>query len=108
MDNQHTSGGYHGSYKSYIIGFILSVILTVIPFAIVMHPTMSHTTIIVAIVVFAAVQMAVHLYYFLHLSTSPEQRWNMVAFIYTFLMIGVLVLGSIWIMYHLDQNMMMR
>ena len=107
MDNGHIAGAAHGTYKSYIIGFLLSVVLTVIPFWMVMNPTMEHSTIVMSIVAFAVVQVLVHLYFFLHLNTSSEQRWNLVAFIYTVMLIVFIVIGSIWIMYNLGYNMML-
>lgn len=101
------AGASHGTYKSYVIGFLLSVVLTVIPFWMVMNPTMEHSTIVMSIIAFAVVQVLVHLYFFLHLNTSSEQRWNMVAFVYTAMLIVFIVIGSIWIMYHLRANMML-
>ncbi|WP_097460019.1 cytochrome o ubiquinol oxidase subunit IV [Mangrovitalea sediminis] len=110
MANQHhdNASAYHGSYKAYIIGFVLSVILTVIPFYMVMNGTASQAAIITTIVIFAVVQVLVHLYYFLHLDTSEEQRWNFMAIAYTFLLVFIFIGGSVWIMWHLDYNMMLR
>lgn len=107
MDNGHIAGAAHGTYKSYLIGFILSVVLTVIPFWMVMHPTMAPSTIAISILGFAIVQVLVHLYFFLHLNTSSEQRWNLVAFAYTFILILFIVVGSLWIMHNLGYNMML-
>ncbi|MCB5184207.1 cytochrome o ubiquinol oxidase subunit IV [Methylobacillus gramineus] len=100
------SGASHGSVKSYVIGFILSVILTVIPFALVMFPTLAPGVILTSILVLAIVQIVVHLVYFLHMNNSSEQRWNVMAFIFTILIIAIVVIGSLWIMFHLNHNMM--
>lgn len=108
MSQEHIGGSAHGTYKSYITGFILSVILTVIPFWMVMNGEFAKSTIVVGIVIFAVVQILVHLVYFLHLNTSSEERWNVMAFVYTVIVIGVLVGGSLWIMIHLHYNMMIR
>ncbi|HDL8505069.1 TPA: cytochrome o ubiquinol oxidase subunit IV [Yersinia enterocolitica] len=99
-------GASHGSLKSYLIGFILSVILTVIPFAMVMSGTASHTTILATVVGLAVVQIIVHLVYFLHMNGSSEDRWNLVAFLFTAMIIAIVVVGSLWIMYNLNINMM--
>ena len=99
-------GASHGSLKSYLIGFILSVILTVIPFAMVMSGTASHTTILATVVGLAVVQIIVHLVYFLHMNGSSEERWNLVAFLFTTMIIAIVVVGSLWIMYNLNINMM--
>lgn len=108
MSHSATShgGASHGSVKSYLIGFILSVILTVIPFAMVMSDTASHSLIIGTVVASAIIQIVVHLVYFLHLSTASEARWNLVAFLFTAVIIFIVVVGSLWIMYNLNLNMM--
>ena len=99
-------GASHGSVKSYLIGFILSVILTVIPFMMVMNGTASHSTILAVVVGMAVIQVIVHLIYFLHMNTSSEERWNLVALLFTAMIIGIVVVGSLWIMYNLNLNMM--
>ncbi|WP_387464497.1 cytochrome o ubiquinol oxidase subunit IV [Photorhabdus sp. RM323S] len=104
--NTAHTGASHGSLKSYIIGFFLSVILTVIPFWIVMDGSASHTTILTTVVGLAVVQILVHFIYFLHMNTSSEERWNLVALLFTILIIGIVVVGSLWIMYNLNINMM--
>ncbi len=107
MSDHHDHDSSHGvSYKGYAIGFILSVILTVIPFAVVMHPTLSHTAIIAVIFGFAAVQVLVHLHYFLHMDTSPEQRDMVTSFVFSALLIVFIIGGSIWIMNNLNHNTM--
>ncbi len=99
-------GASHGSLKSYLTGFVLSIILTVIPFAMVMNGSATKTTLIAVLVICAVVQIAVHLIYFLHLDSSSEQRWNVVAFVFAVLIIAILVVGSLWIMWYLNYNLM--
>lgn len=99
-------GASHGSAKSYLIGFVLSVILTAIPFWLVMEGTAFHGVILGAVVATAVVQIFVHLAYFLHMNTSSEERWNLVALVFTVLIIAIVVGGSLWIMYNLNINMM--
>lgn len=99
-------GASHGSLKSYLIGFILSIILTVIPFAMVMNGSATKSTLIAVLVICAVVQILVHLVYFLHLNTSSEQQWNVVAFVFAVLIIAILVVGSLWIMWYLNYNLM--
>lgn len=102
------TGESHGSFKSYLIGFILSIILTAIPFYMVMEGTASHSTLIVTAVSLAIVQILVHLVCFLHMNTSSEERWNLTAFIFTLVIITILLVGSVWIMHNLDLNMMIQ
>jgi cytochrome o ubiquinol oxidase operon protein cyoD len=106
MSHSATShgGASHGSVKSYMIGFVLSVILTVIPM--VMSGTASHSLILGTVVASAVIQIVVHLVYFLHMNTSSEGRWNLIAFLFTAVIIFIVVVGSLWIMYNLNLNMM--
>ena len=105
-DAHDSHAGGHASFKSYAIGFILAVILTVIPFKIVMDGTMDKGTILWIILGMAAVQILVHLKYFLHLDTSSEQRSNVIALLFTALILVIVVAGSLWIMHNLNTNMM--
>ena len=102
------SGAAHGSVKTYMTGFILSIILTAIPFWMVMNGSASNGTILGVVLVTAVVQILVHLVCFLHMNTSSEERWNLVAFVFTVLIIAILVVGSIWIMWNLNYNMMVH
>jgi len=104
-NNDHSSSG-HSSYKGYAIGFILSVILTAIPFGIVMHPMFSAGTTIAIFLIFAIVQVIVHLHYFLHMDLSPESRDTVVSFVFTAIIIVLVIGGSMWIMENLNHNTM--
>jgi cytochrome o ubiquinol oxidase operon protein cyoD len=97
----------HGTMKDYVIGFILSVILTAIPFWLVMnHVIESPATTAYVILGFAAVQMVVHMVYFLHMNSKSEGGWNMLALIFTVIIVVITLAGSIWVMYHMNKNMM--
>ncbi|HCM64635.1 cytochrome o ubiquinol oxidase subunit IV [Morganella psychrotolerans] len=104
--NTANTGASHGSVKTYLIGFILSVILTVVPFYMVIEGTASPSVILATVVISAVVQILVHLVCFLHMNTASEERWNLIAFLFTLLIIGIVVIGSLWIMYNLNINMM--
>ncbi len=104
-DAHHDTAG-HGTVKSYVIGFILSVILTAIPFGLTMAHMLPASSLIPVVVAIGVVQILVHLYFFLHMNTSSSQMWNNAAFIFTVLIVGILVVGSLWVMYHLNTNMM--
>ena len=72
----------------------------------VMSGSASHSTILAVVVGMAVIQVIVHLVYFLHMNTSSEERWNLVALLFTVMIIGIVVVGSLWIMYNLNINMM--
>ena len=99
-------GAAHGSVTSYIVGFVLSVLLTAIPFALVMTHAAPAAILIPAVIGVGAIQILVHLVCFLHMSTHPSQFWNNAAFAFAVIIVGILVIGSLWIMYHLNMNMM--
>lgn len=98
---------YHGSYRSYFTGFILSVILTAIPFAIVMMDLIE-TPVVNAIVLagFAIAQVIVHMICFLHMNPKTEEGWNFLSFGFTLLLVVIAISGSVWVMHHLNTNMM--
>lgn len=107
MANHHEQhSASHGSVKSYIVGFILSIILTVIPYYLVTHGSMEHDSLVVTVIVIAVAQLLVQVIYFLHLSLRPEDRNNTMSFIFTMIVVLILVIGSIWIMWNLNYNMM--
>ncbi len=103
----HGAGHDHGSYKSYATGFILSVILTAIPFAIVMAGGFDSRMLTGAIVVGCAmVQIVVHMIYFLHMNASSDDGWTMMSMIFTVIVVVIVLSGSLWVMYHMNTNMM--
>lgn len=99
--------GYHATVKGYLIGFCLAVVLTAIPFWLVMAkilPTSGITALV--ILGFAMVQIVVHMIYFLHMNTRVEGGWSMLALLFTGVLVLIMLSGSIWVMYHLNTNMM--
>ena len=104
-DGPH-DGADHGSVRSYVTGFVLSVLLTAVPFALVMtHALPAGVAIIIALAL-GAVQMVVHLIYFLHMNAASSRSWNMAALVFTLIILGIVIVGSLWVMYHMDGNMM--
>ncbi|MDE2112184.1 MAG: cytochrome o ubiquinol oxidase subunit IV [Alphaproteobacteria bacterium] len=103
----HASGAPgHASAQSYLTGFAASVILTAVPFALVMAHALPAAGVVPTIVALGVVQIVVHLVYFLHMNSSSSQTWNNAAFLFTVVIVSILVCGSLWIMYHLNANMM--
>ncbi|MGN7158467.1 cytochrome o ubiquinol oxidase subunit IV [Sphingomonas sp. SAFR-052] len=108
----HGHGGHgdapaHGSRREYVIGFLLSVVLTAIPFALVMTNAFADTRITAGIVMICAiVQIVVHMIYFLHMNTKSENGWTLMALIFTAILVVIVLSGSLWVMYHMNLNMM--
>lgn len=96
----------HASLRDYVIGFVLSVILTAIPFWLVMARPLSDTMTAVVIMGFAAVQMVVHMIFFLHMNGKQEGGWTLTALLFTIIIVVIMMSGSLWVMYHLNTNMM--
>jgi len=109
MDALSTRGqpaSYGGHLRTYVTGLVLAVLLTLIPFGAAMDAGIGRDTALWAIVICAAAQMGVHLVFFLHLNRRPEQHWYRISIAFTVLVIAILVVGTLWIMGHLNHNMM--
>ena len=106
-DDHHDDDAAHATFKGYMTGFVLSVVLTAIPFWLVMAKVFdkSSTTALV-ILAFAAVQIVVHMIYFLHMNTRSQGGWTMLALIFTLVLVVITLTGSLWVMFHLKENMM--
>ena len=99
--------GIHATFSGYMTGFVLSVILTVIPFWLVMGKVFDKpATTAIVILAFAAVQIVVHMIYFLHLNAHSQGGWNMLALIFTIVLVVITLSGSLWVMFHMNSNMM--
>ena len=107
-DDHHDDGPVsHSTFKGYMTGFVLAVILTAIPFWLVMGNVLGKTnTTSLVILGFAAVQIVVHMIYFLHMDAKSESGWNMLALIFTIVLVVITLAGSLWVMYHMNANMM--
>lgn len=106
-DAAHGHEASHGTMKSYMTGFILSVILTAIPFWLVMGNVFSDASVTAALVMaLGAIQIVVHMIYFLHMNTRSEGGWTMMALIFTIVIVVIALAGSLWVMHHLNTNMM--
>lgn len=103
----HEEAHGHGTLRGYLIGFFLSVVLTAIPFWLVMGGVLESKQLTGFIVVgFAAVQMIVHMVFFLHMNGKIEGGWTILALIFTLIVVVITLAGSLWVMYHLNANMM--
>jgi cytochrome o ubiquinol oxidase operon protein cyoD len=106
-DHDDHGGASPSTFKGYMTGFVLAVILTVIPFWLVMGNVLKDTsTTGLVILAIAAVQIVVHMIYFLHMNTSSQGGWSMMALVFTIVLVVIMLAGSIWVMYHLNTNMM--
>ena len=105
-DPHHAAAAGHGSLRDYLIGFSLSVVLTAIPFWLVMERPLANGPTGLLIMGFAVVQILVHMVYFLHMNGRSEGGWSMIALVFTLVVVAITMTGSLWVMYHLNTNMM--
>lgn len=106
-DGHDAHGAAHGSLRGYVTGFLLSVVLTAIPFWLVMNDVLGNSTLTaIVIMLFAAAQIVVHMVYFLHMNGRSEGGWSMMALIFTIIIVFIALSGSLWVMFHLNANMM--
>jgi cytochrome o ubiquinol oxidase operon protein cyoD len=95
-----------GSVRSYSIGFGLAIILTLVAYLAVISGWFTQGGVIAIIATLATVQLVVQLVFFLHLGRDGV-KWKAAAFYTMFIILVLIVGGSLWIMYNLDYNMMM-
>ena len=106
-DYDHGNEGPHSTLRGYVTGFVLSVVLTAIPFWFVMGGVFDKSSTTAIMILFlAAIQIVVHMIYFLHMNAKSEGGWNMLSLIFTIVLVVITLSGSLWVMYHLNQNMM--
>ena len=91
--------------RSYLTGFALAVGLTAASFWAVQTHVIYGPSVPVALVALAIAQMGIHLVFFLHITTGPDNTNNVLALAFGVLIVFLVVFGSLWIMTHLNHNM---
>jgi len=103
-DEPMEDAGHWVRYANLGLGF--SVILTVAAFLIPEADILYAPAIPAALLVLAIAQMGVHLVFFLHITTGPDNTNNVLALAFGLLVVFLIVAGSLWIRSHLSHNMM--
>ena len=114
LDHADTAPGYEPvdghepaeGIESYLIGLGLATLLTIVSFFIAQTTLVWQPSIPVALAVLAIAQMGVHLVFFLHITTGPDNVNNVMALAFGVLIVLLVITGSLWIMAHLNYNMM--
>jgi len=100
----------HGSLGSRVLGYLvglgLAILLTATSFFIAGTDLVWQPSIPVALIVLAIAQMGVHIVFFMHITTGPDNTNNVLALAFGLLIVFLVVGGSLWIMSHLNNNMM--
>ena len=106
-DKDEVDGELSGEgIQSYVIGLALSTLLTIASFGLPPTGLVWGPGIPVALAVLAIAQMGVHLVFFLHITTAPDNTNNVLALAFGVLVVGLLLAGSLFIMTNLDNNML--
>jgi cytochrome o ubiquinol oxidase operon protein cyoD len=105
-DELETDGGVTKALGAYVLGLALAVLLTVASFWVVSTHLIYGPGVPVAVLVLAIAQMGIHLVFFLHITTAPDNTNNVLALAFGTLIVCLVVFGSIWIMANLNQHMM--
>lgn len=98
--------GWNKSYKPQFLGFVTSLLLTLAVYRIVVHHELRNSLLTVTILVFAILQALIQLFFFFHLGLESKPRWGMITFLFTVLVILIVVGGSMWIMSNLNYDLM--
>jgi cytochrome o ubiquinol oxidase operon protein cyoD len=90
---------------AYVIGLALALILTGVSFWVASTSVLWGPGVAVGLVVLAIAQMGVHLVFFLHITSGPDNTNNVLALAFGVLIVFLVMVGTIWIMAHLAANM---
>ena len=101
-ESESVSGGIRG----YVLGLALAALLTVASFWAAGTGLIYGPGVPVALVALAVAQMGVHLVFFLHITTGPDNTNNVMALAFGVLIVALVIIGSLWIMAHLHHNLM--
>lgn len=91
---------------AYLIGFGLAILLTAASFYVAESRFIWGPGIPVALIALAVAQIGVHLVFFIHITSAPDNTNNILALAFGVLIVALIVIGSIWIMDNLNHNLM--
>jgi cytochrome o ubiquinol oxidase operon protein cyoD len=97
-----------GSIVTYTAGFVAALLLTAASFIVAQTHLLWAPGLAVGLAVLAIAQMGVHLVFFLHISSGPDNTNNVLALAFGVLIVTLVVSGSLWIMANLNANMTPR
>jgi cytochrome o ubiquinol oxidase operon protein cyoD len=106
IDHEKQTGPHQNSVKEYSLGLITSLLLTLAGYYCVVDRLFQGAALQMVIGGLAILQGAIQLLLFLNLAHGTKPRWNIIVFFFTLMIIAIVVVGSIWIMNHLNYNMM--
>lgn len=102
--SQSSRPNTESSFIGYLNGFALSIYLTLTAYLLVTHRVFANHVLIYVVIGLALLQFLVQVLFFLHLGRETKPRWKLMVFLFMLLIVGVLVLGSLWIMSNLNYH----
>ncbi|HAB98272.1 MAG TPA: cytochrome o ubiquinol oxidase subunit IV [Parachlamydiales bacterium] len=96
----------YGTARSYALGFFLSALLVLAAYFVTSERLLSGLALGLVVSALGLAQAILQLVLFLNLFREAKPRWNILVFFFMVLVVLILVLGSLWIMNHLNYNMM--
>jgi cytochrome o ubiquinol oxidase operon protein cyoD len=106
-DQQAGEHSIAAGVRNYLVGLALAAGLTVASFWVASGTNLIYAPgVAMALAALAIGQMGVHLVFFLHITTGPDNTNNVLALAFGVLIVGIVIAGSLWIVYHLNMNMM--
>jgi cytochrome o ubiquinol oxidase subunit IV len=93
-------------FRGYLLGLVLATLLTIASFWAVHTRDIYAAGIAMALLVLAVAQIGIHLIFFLHITTDPDNENNILALAFGVLIVCLIVFGSLWVMLHLNNNLM--
>jgi len=104
--DEHAGGSGYSAIQVYLLGLLLAVGLTVASFWVAGSDFVWGPGIPAALLALAVAQIGVHLVFFLHITSGPENTNNSLALAFGVMIVVLVVVGSVWIMGHMKHNMM--
>jgi cytochrome o ubiquinol oxidase operon protein cyoD len=108
--NERTPGVEHqesrADFLSYTAGFVFAIVLTIASFIVAQTDLLWPPGIPMGLVVLAFAQIGVHLVFFLHMGSGPDNTNNILALAFGLFVVFLVITGSCWIMFNLNGNMM--
>jgi cytochrome o ubiquinol oxidase operon protein cyoD len=105
-DKGGSSDEHNARVGTYLLGLALATLLTIASFWVAKTHLIYDPGIPMALATLAVAQMGIHLVFFLHLTTAPDNTNNILALAFGLLIVGLVIFGSVWIMAHLNHNLM--
>ncbi|MDJ0651967.1 MAG: hypothetical protein QNJ27_03040 [Simkaniaceae bacterium] len=103
IDTHH---GWNASIKPSILGFIFSIICTLTVYPVVTHMHLRHDCLVATVVGIGCVQVVLQLIFFFQIGVESKPKWSLLLLLFTAALVLVVVLGTLWIMYNLDYDLM--